>query len=157
MTITPIIRLGCVAMIGAAVVWQASRAMVSMTRLGDHGWQVVDPQLVLRHPALVTLWPHIRVEDAVASGFQDKRYRFRFQFNRTDGARIVALLNAAGVKHILSRTSDPSLPPWWGISATQPRCMWATDEAPAKPIIQIIGSCDLGTVGTTFLGQIIEF
>jgi hypothetical protein len=155
-------------MIGAAFVWQGYRAMVSTTRLGDHGWQVVDPQWVLRHPALVTRWPHIRVDDAVASGFQDKRYRFRFQFTTTDQTKILTQFNTVGMKpmqpsngndlaHILSRESDPSLPPWWAISGAQLLCMWSTDEAPAKPIIQIIGSCDLGKANTTYLGQIIEF
>ncbi len=46
--------------------------------LGSSSWQPVTPLSISGLPELTSLAPHMRIDDAVVYGFQDKVYRFRF-------------------------------------------------------------------------------
>jgi hypothetical protein len=168
MTVKKIILVSYVLGLGAVGVWYVSQTLLSTGLLGGNRWEVVAQQSVLRHPALANLWPHIRVEEAVVRGFQDKIFRFQFRFQNADRDSIIELMTTAGLKrtprdsdaHIadmLAKKGDQPLPSWWSVNDGQPRCIWEAREAPAKPILSVIWSCDAGASDVALLGQITEF
>jgi hypothetical protein len=46
----------------------------------DNQWKKVLPEHAVKHPGLGVLADHVVVEEAVVTGFQDKRYLMRLRF-----------------------------------------------------------------------------
>ncbi len=115
----------------------------------SNDWKTVTHEHVVQHPSLAALAPHIAIEDAVRTGFQDKRYlmRFRFKDGRSmDDAMktVLALPDAPAAVKDGARTlqifsgADQNIPAWWQLPGAGFIDAYMSGTPPATAVLTLI-------------------
>jgi hypothetical protein len=119
-------RKGLMASAVLVTVAIATAVWLLPTTLGSSKWETIEPKHLAMLPDLSLIRPLIRIDRAIAYGFLDKIYRFRFKPDagstllefahrlQRDGAYVAAIENAAALAQQLRVVEGvPSAPDWW--------------------------------------------